>query len=304
MDSGATSHFFCVDSPVDNVQEATNPLQVTIPNGAQVRSTHTCTSQLPGIPEKGRFGHILPGLARHSLISVVHLCNAGCKVTFTKTECIVKYRGREVLRGQKCTRTGLWMVHLNPAEETVTETRNPEEEEAQQITLEYGKSHVWEFAASVIQEYAANIIPTSSKAELAMYYHQCFGSPPKSTMLKAIQNRQLRSFPGLDYELISKYLPPSTATAKGHMVRTRQGARSTHSNRQEIVDARLEVDDMNPPEHICTAMEDEMFIFAVLADEIDGTIYSDQTGRFPVRSFSGKNYIFVAYIYKTNYILL
>ena len=123
-------------------------------------------------------------------------------------------------------------------------------------------------------------------------------------MLKAIRNKQLRSFPGLDYELISKYLPPSTATAKGHMVRTRQGARSTHSNRQEIVDARLEVDDMNPPEHICMAMEDEMFIFAVLADEIDGTIYSDQTGRFPVRSFSGKNYIFVAYIYKTNYILL
>ena len=36
-------------------------------------------------------------------------------------------------------------------------------------------------------------------------------------------------------------------------------------------------------------MEDEMFCFAVLADKIDGTIYLDQTGRFPIRSLT--NYI-------------
>ena len=56
--------------------------------------------------------HVVPGLATHSLLSVVHLFNAGCKVNFTKVHCIVRYRGQEVLRGQKCTRTGLWMVNL------------------------------------------------------------------------------------------------------------------------------------------------------------------------------------------------
>ena len=146
-----------------------------------------------------------------------------------------------------------------------------------------------------LQEYAANVIPTSSKAELAMYYHQILCSPPASTMIKAIKNNQLRSFPGLTIELITKHLPPSTATEKGHMIRTRQGVRSTHSNRKEILDARLLLNDMNPPEHACTAMDNEMFCFAVLADEIEGTIYSDQMGRFPTRSFSGKNYIFVAF---------
>jgi len=79
-------------------------------------------------------------------------------------------------------------------------------------------------------EYMANIIPTSSREELAMYYYQTLYSPPKSTLLKANKNQQLRSFPGLTYKLIVKYLPPSTATDKGYMVQTRQGVRSTKSN--------------------------------------------------------------------------
>jgi hypothetical protein len=103
-------------------------------------------------------------------------------------------------------------------------------------------------------------------------------------MLKAIRNNQLSSFPGLTYKLISKHLPPSSATDKGHMVRTRQGARSTRSNQKEILDARKSVDDMHPKEQICNcnASEDEMFCFAILADNNDATIYSDLAGRFPV----------------------
>ena len=88
------------------------------------------------------------------------------------------------------------------------------------------------------------------------------------------------------------------------MVRTPQGVRSTRSNRQDIIDARLLINDMNPPEQLCTAIDDEMFCFAVLANENEGTIYSDQTGRFTVRSYSGKNYIFMAYVYSKNAVLL
>ena len=136
--------------------------------------------------------------------------------------------------------------------------------------------------ASFAHEFLGNLIPTSSQEELAMYYHQCLCSPPKSSMLKAIRNNQLASFPGLTYELISKYLPPSSATDKGHMVRTRQGARSTRSNQKEILDARKSVDDMHPKEQIYNASEDEMFCFAILADSNDATIYSDLAGIFPV----------------------
>ena len=211
-------------------------------------------------------------------------------MTFTKIDCTVKYRGKVVLRGRKCTKTGLWMVPLDTSNSVPTVPQTSTE----------SAHHV-----HTIQQYAANAIPTATRAELAMYYHQCLCSPPKSTLLKAIRNNQLTSFPGLTYELISKHLPPSSATDKGHMVRTRQGTRSTRSNRQAILDARLQVEDMNPPaEQVCTAIDDEMFCFAVLADTNEGTIYSDLTGQFPVQSYSGMNYIFVAYIYTINAIIL
>ena len=56
----------------------------------------------------------------------------------------------------------------------------------------------------------------------------------------------LHSFPGLTYDLVSKYLPDSSSTNKGHLIRTKQGARSTISMQQAIVDARENVDAMDP----------------------------------------------------------
>ena len=61
---------------------------------------------------------------------------------------------------------------------------------------------------------------------------------------------------------------------------------------------------MSPPEQVCTAIDDEMFFFAILAEQNENTIYSDLAGRFPVCSYSGMNYIFVAYVYKINAILV
>ena len=116
--------------------------------------------------------------------------------------------------------------------------------------------------------------------------------------------KQWHTFPGLTYELISQHLPPSMATYKGHMIRTRQGTRSTRNNRQEVLDARLDVADMFPREQVCSVEEDEMFCVAVLGDSNDNTIYSDLAGRFPQQSYSGMEYVFVAYVYKINDILL
>ena len=43
---------------------------------------------------------------------------------------------------------------------------------------------------------------------------------------------------------------------------------------------------------------------AVLADMNDGTIYTDLSGRFPTRSYRNMQYIFVAYAYQPNAIIL
>ena len=47
-----------------------------------------------------------------------------------------------------------------------------------------------------------------------------------------------------------------------------------------------------------------MFVYAVLADNINGVMYSDLTGRFLVVSYWGMQYIFIAYIYDENVILM
>ena len=50
-------------------------------------------------------------------------------------------------------------------------------------------------------------------------------------MLNALKNHptELMSMPGMDKDLVAKYLEPSTATAKGHMVRVRKKILDLHT---------------------------------------------------------------------------
>ena len=107
LDSGATSHFLVLEAPMTNVRPAKTPLTVKLPDGAHIKSTATCMLAMPDLPSKAREAHIIPGLSHHSLLLVVTLCNAGCDVKFTKIGCYVKYRGKIVMTGAKCTNTGL-----------------------------------------------------------------------------------------------------------------------------------------------------------------------------------------------------
>ena len=70
----------------------------------------------------------------------------------------------------------------------------------------------------------------------------------------------------------------------------------------EIVNAQAEVDRMFPQHELC-AMQD-VFCFAALANAITGTMYTDITGAFPVRLFKSMQYIFVAYVYDFNTIIV
>jgi hypothetical protein len=59
---------------------------------------------------------------------------------------------------------------------------------------------------------------------------------------------------------------------------------------------------MMPQQEACS-MQD-IFCFATLADANTGTMYTDLTGSFPVRSFKNMQYIFVAYVYDLNAIIV
>ena len=107
LDSGATSHFLVISDPMTDRQEVKNPLIVKLPDNTHVRSTHTCNLAIPELPVKARIVHTIPGLSAHSLLSIVKLYNAGCETGITKIACTVRCRGRLILQGQKCSRTGI-----------------------------------------------------------------------------------------------------------------------------------------------------------------------------------------------------
>ena len=97
LDSGATSHFLLASAPADDVTEATMLMPVQHPNGDRIQSTHTYKLPIPSLPASARIAHVMPGLALHSLLSILRLCNVGCDVTFTQIGCVVKYGGQVIL---------------------------------------------------------------------------------------------------------------------------------------------------------------------------------------------------------------
>ena len=68
-DTGATSVLVMADTPMKNVRIAPNPLNINLPDGKMVHSTHICDVEIPGLPHVLE-GHIVPTLNVASLIGI------------------------------------------------------------------------------------------------------------------------------------------------------------------------------------------------------------------------------------------
>jgi hypothetical protein len=131
----------------------------------------------------------------------------------------------------------------------------------------------------------------NNQKDLINYLHAACFSPVKSTWIKAIQNGNFSSWPGLNEHSVEKCLAKSTTTAKGHLNQQRQNARTTTIKDTHLLDSETDQD-----QGIKT-----QFVYAATIDA--GQIYTDQTGRFPVVSSKGNKYIMILYDYDSNVIL-
>ena len=147
---------------------------------------------------------------------------------------------------------------------------------------------------------AANVYNLRTKPDLAKYLHLACWSPSPSTWKAAVKKGFFATFPGLTPSLISKHLPPSIETAKGHRKKVNKNLRSTKLN------------SITENHHIMTALDyptgtnarTNLVTFKTVIDyEPSGTVATDQTGRFPVRSSRGNQYLMVAYVRDANAIL-
>ena len=135
LDSGAFSHFLLSTAPVVDKRIANTPLPLTLPNGDVVKLSHIAKLNILLLPQAARTAHVVPGLASHSLVSVVKLCNAGCEVDIRDISCEIRYKGKTIVRCSKCTRTGLRMMPLMNKMELQTQTKslNPVENFANHV---------------------------------------------------------------------------------------------------------------------------------------------------------------------------
>jgi hypothetical protein len=139
------------------------------------------------------------------------------------------------------------------------------------------------------QPVANNMYELRNTGALVHYLHKALFSPTKSALLQAVKNGHLVTWPGLTEDAIHKHLKLTPATVMGHMNQRRQNIKST--SKSQIADVPTSDTDLGTKTHL---------VYAVLVDK--GQLYTDLTGKFPVRSSKGNSYVMVCYAYDCNYV--
>jgi hypothetical protein len=130
---------------------------------------------------------------------------------------------------------------------------------------------------------ANNVYELRNTGALFHYLHKALFIPTKSAMLQAVKDGHLITWTGLTEDSINKHLKLTPATAMGHMNRRRQNIMST--SKAPISNSPTPDTDMGSKTHL---------VYTVVVDQ--GQLYTDLTGKFPVRSSKGNSYIMVCYV--------
>ena len=124
--------------------------------------------------------------------------------------------------------------------------------------------------------------------------HAVCGYPVKSTWMKAIRNNHYVGWPLLTVGNVEKHFPETVETPRGHMNKLPAGIRPT---KPEPLPEPKEAD----LKRAFNKKERDVYIH--IWDE-KGTVYSDQPGKFPVRSTRGYRYQIIMVHIDSNAILV
>ena len=139
------------------------------------------------------------------------------------------------------------------------------------------------------------------KTELAQYLHGCVFSPVISTFQKCIKKGNFISWPGIDNLNFKKLIKTTEPTLKGHLDQERKNVQSTKTIPPSPLNNISDETD-NFPERIDN--KTNMAFYIIMDIKKESTTYTDLTGRFSHQLSRGNNYIFVAYNYDANAILV
>jgi hypothetical protein len=230
------------------------------------------------------------------LLSIGLLCDYGCTAMFTRDAVTIQKDNAVILHGPREPHTGLWKIPLDPALPLPTP--------ATQIPVPYAANytnHVHSDSDSGILRHQANsTYHQPTQAALVSFLHTAAGSPVPSTWVRAIHAGHFATWPGLTAELVHKHLPPSLATAKGHLDQQRHNIRSTQAPTNLPVPDTISSNNNMPAHTNDSAPIQENpnirthHIFAVSHD-LKSQIASDLTDRFPTTAIHGHQYVLIIY---------
>ena len=141
-----------------------------------------------------------------------------------------------------------------------------------------------------------------NKTELAQYFHGCAFSLVISIFQECIRKVNFISWPGIDDLNFKKLIKTTKATLKGHLDQERKNLQSTKSPSIGTATIKHDIQKDAFPEQLNAKSQSCFYIILDMAKE--ATTYTDLTGHFPYQSSRGNTYIFVAYNYDGNAILV
>jgi hypothetical protein len=163
------------------------------------------------------------------------------------------------------------------------------------VTYMYGANQAMEMAVETTKTGKAFdpwSVDLPSMGSLVGFYHACAGFPVKQTWLKAIKAGNFNSLPGLTYANAARYCPDADENIKGYLAQQRQNVRST---KPKLPAAKHPLEKpIIPP-----GKKPLPFVKTCPISKL----YTDDTGRFPIRARSGNQYVTIAYHEEGNLIL-
>jgi hypothetical protein len=136
---------------------------------------------------------------------------------------------------------------------------------------------------------ANNVYELRNTGALVHYLHKALFSSTKAAMLQAVTDGHLITWPGLTEDAINTHLKLTPATAICNTSQRRQDIRST---------SKAFIEKQQKPDTYLG--KNNHLLYAVIVDQ--GQLYTDMTGKFPVRSSKGNSYVLVCYIYDCKYV--
>ena len=152
---------------------------MALPDGSIIRAHETGELPIKKLSTKATTVQVFKNLTSSSLLSVGQLCDDGCKVNFNDRQMLVSKDKHIIMTGQRNNQDGLYDVSMS--QNNATQPVHPSTSSSSQPV------------------YKANVIiqKSQTKSDLAKYLHACCFSPAPSTLIRAINNGNLITWPGL-----------------------------------------------------------------------------------------------------------